>query len=190
MRAPLKPQSQLDFAEQALRTWGDTVFRVALGQTGSRADAEDICQDVFLRLLNAQTIFESDEHVKAWLIRVAINASRDLQRRQVRRAIDSLEDHRAEAEQKLAQTGSEATGREDGGELWQLVRALPAEQRTAIELFYGEDCTTDEVADLCGCSPGAVRMRLHRARETLRALLAREASSNESANPHGKEHHG
>ena len=80
MRAPLKPQSQLDFAEQALRTWGDTVFRVALGQTGSRADAEDICQDVFLRLLNAQTAFESDEHVKAWLIRVAINASRDLQR--------------------------------------------------------------------------------------------------------------
>ena len=60
MRAPLKPQSQLDFAEQALRTWGDTVFRVALGQTGSRADAEDICQDVFLRLLNAQTAFESD----------------------------------------------------------------------------------------------------------------------------------
>ena len=110
MRAPLKPQSQLDFAEQALRTWGDTVFRVALGQTGSRADAEDICQDVFLRLLNAQTAFESDEHVKAWLIRVAINASRDLQRRQTRQATDSLEDHRAEAEQKLAQTGDGPAG--------------------------------------------------------------------------------
>lgn len=186
MRAPLKPQSQLDFAERALRTWGDTVFRVALGQTGSRTDAEDICQDVFLRLLNAQTAFESDEHVKAWLIRVAINASRDLQRHQARRATDSLEDHHAEAELKLAQTGDDTTVGEDDSELWQFVRALPAEQRTAIELFYGEDYTADEVAALCGCSSGAVRMRLHRARETLRALLSPAALSSESANPPGK----
>lgn len=69
----MKRQTAESLTEQALETWGPTVFRVALGQTGSPADAEDICQEVFLRLLKSTTKFSSEEHLKAWLIRVEID---------------------------------------------------------------------------------------------------------------------
>lgn len=59
--------------ERAMRTWGSTVYRLALNQTQSPHDAEDICQDVFLRLLKDATAFKDDEHLKAWLLCVAIN---------------------------------------------------------------------------------------------------------------------
>ncbi len=63
-----------------MRTWGSTVYRLALNQTQSPHDAEDICQDVFLRLLKDATAFKDDEHLKAWLLCVAINRCRDLHR--------------------------------------------------------------------------------------------------------------
>lgn len=66
--------------ERAMRTWGSTVYRLALNQTQSPHDAEDICQDVFLRLLKDATAFKDDEHLKAWLLCVAINRCRDLHR--------------------------------------------------------------------------------------------------------------
>ena len=71
---------QDDFMERAMRTWGSTVYRLALNQTQSPHDAEDICQDVFLRLLKDATAFKDDEHLKAWLLCVAINRCRDLHR--------------------------------------------------------------------------------------------------------------
>ena len=63
------------FLKQAMADWGDAVYRLALGQTRSRADAEDVYQDVFLRLLDSDTAFESPEHLKAWLLRVTVNLS-------------------------------------------------------------------------------------------------------------------
>ena len=68
------------FLKQAMADWGDAVYRLALGQTRSRADAEDVYQDVFLRLLDSGTAFESPEHLKAWLLRVTVNRCRDLAR--------------------------------------------------------------------------------------------------------------
>ena len=68
------------FLRQAMADWGDAVYRLALGQTRSRADAEDVYQDVFLRLLDSGTAFESPEHLKAWLLRVTVNRCRDLER--------------------------------------------------------------------------------------------------------------
>ena len=60
--------------ERAMRTWGSTVYRLALNQTQSPHDAEDICQDVFLRLLKDATAFKDDEHLKAWLLCVGNDA--------------------------------------------------------------------------------------------------------------------
>lgn len=77
MHSNLKPD---DFIEHALRTWGTTVYRLALNQTQSPHDADDVCQEVFLRLLKDPTDFKDDEHLKAWLLRVTINCSRDLHR--------------------------------------------------------------------------------------------------------------
>ena len=78
--------------ERAMRTWGSTVYRLALNQTQSPHDAEDICQDVFLRLLKDATAFKDDEHLKAWLLCVAINRCRALQDSELGRALGRLPD--------------------------------------------------------------------------------------------------
>lgn len=179
MRTPLHGKQETSVAERALARWGDTVFRVALAQTGSRTEAEDIYQDVFLKLVDQPRTFLSDDHLKAWLIRVTINQSRDLLRTRARRATDSLECHREETERKLAQAASEGSGgpggpsgAEDGfSDLWDVVALLPEDQRTVVNLFYVEELTTREISRILECSTGAVRTRLYRAREALRDLL-------------------
>ncbi|MFR3092332.1 MAG: RNA polymerase sigma factor [Eggerthella lenta] len=65
-----KPLRSDAFLLEAMDAWGDVVYRVALAQTGSPSDADDVFQDVFMRLLENDTAFESDEHLKAWLLRV------------------------------------------------------------------------------------------------------------------------
>ncbi|MEG0323657.1 MAG: RNA polymerase sigma factor, partial [Raoultibacter sp.] len=68
------------FLQSAMETWGDTVYRLALNQTRSPVDADDVFQDVFLRLYNDTTKFESQTHLKAWLLRVTINRCLDVRR--------------------------------------------------------------------------------------------------------------
>ena len=93
-----------------------------------------------------------------------------------RHATDSLDDHREEAERKLAQAAPRGAGAPNGPEdrfsdLWDTVGLLPEDQRTVVNLFYVEELSTAEIARALACTPGAVRMRLHRAREALRDLL-------------------
>ncbi len=68
------------FLEDAMHRWGDTVLRLALSQLRDASDAEDVFQDVFVRLLKDRTAFNDDEHLKAWLLRVTINRCRDIGR--------------------------------------------------------------------------------------------------------------
>ena len=68
------------FLEDAMHRWGDTVLRLALSQLRDASDAEDVFQDVFVRLLKDRTAFNDDEHLKAWLLRVTVNRCRDLAR--------------------------------------------------------------------------------------------------------------
>ena len=79
------------FLSCAMDAWGDTVYRVALAQTGSPSDADDVYQDVFMRLLEHEAPFDNDEHLKAWLIRVTINRCRDLTRLAWNRRTEGLE---------------------------------------------------------------------------------------------------
>ena len=66
-----------EYILQAMKKWGTTVFVLALAQTTSRVDAEDIHQEVFIRLLKNTISFNDDEHLKAWLLRVTINCCHD-----------------------------------------------------------------------------------------------------------------
>ena len=68
------------FLEDAMERYGDAVYRLALCRLGSRADAEDVYQDVFLRLLRDTTAFRDGEHLKAWLLRVTLHCCIDLRR--------------------------------------------------------------------------------------------------------------
>lgn len=194
MRTPLHEKQETSVAERALARWGDTVYRVALAQTGSRTEAEDIYQDVFLKLVDQPRTFLSDDHLKAWLIRVTINQSRDLLRTCARRATDSLECHREEAERALAQTTSKGSGgpmdpEDSFSDLWEVVALLPEDQRTVVNLFYVEELTAREIARILECSTGAVRTRLYRAREALRDLLSHDGAGS-GASRHDRPNHG
>lgn len=65
-------------AEEVVRRYADTVYRLAYARTGSRADAEDVFQEVFLRYVQKKPVFHDEEHRKAWLIRVTVNVSKSL----------------------------------------------------------------------------------------------------------------
>lgn len=153
------------FLRNAMAAHGDMVYRLALCRTQNAADAEDVYQDVFLRLLNQPEQDWDREHLKAWLIRTALNRCADLHRFRLRRPVLSLE---ALPEQVWA---GEPSDRVELEELWEAVARLPAAMRTAVHLFYGEGCSTEEIAAILGCPPATVRTRLHRARTKLKDLL-------------------
>ena len=173
------PQRSAAFMRRAMDLWGDTIYRVALSQTRSHQDAQDIAQDVFLRLLTSQTRFESPEHVKAWLLRVTVNRCHELRRAWHSRNMSYCSDEGAleAALQKdaddaaLSPTEDTALRALERHPLWKALSKLPDEQRMATVLYYVEGCDTGEIARALGCSPVTVRTRLARARKSLRVLL-------------------
>ena len=81
-----------EFMNHALRDWEDMVYRLALSQTREPADASDVCQETFISLLKDATVFQDDEHLKAWLIRVTINRCNQLRRTASRHRTQPLPD--------------------------------------------------------------------------------------------------
>lgn len=149
------------FLSDAMEQYGDAVYRLALCRLDSRADAEDVFQDVFLRLLRDTTVFRDGEHLKAWLLRVTVNCCNDLRRSAWFKRTAPLE----------AAPDAAAPMPETHSELWQAVHALPDDLRIAVWLHYVEGYGTDEIASLVGCRPATVRTRLHRARKRLKFEL-------------------
>ena len=150
-----------EFLSDAMEQHCDAVYRLALCRLDSRADAEDVFQEVFLRLLRDTTDFRDAEHLKAWLLRVTVNCCNDLRRSAWFRRTAPLE-----AAPEIA-----APMIDGHDELWHAVRALPDDLRTAVWLHYVEGYGTDEISAMTGCRPATVRTRLHRARKRLKLEL-------------------
>ena len=161
------------FLKQAMADWGDAGYRLALGQTRSRADAEDVYQDVFLRLLDSGTAFESPEHLKAWLLRVTVNRCRDLARSGWKRRTVAL-DPEWDAPDAAAHDDEDAA-------VWDAVGQLPEQQRTAVHLHYVEGYSTEEIASALDCRPATARTWLFRARARIRELLEADAAEDAPA---------
>lgn len=140
------------------RAYAPAIYRLAYARTGSRADAEDIMQEVFVRLLRAGPDFADREHARAWLLRVAANCANDWFRAPWRRREGPLTD------------SLPAPEHEDGGVV-EAVLALPAKYRTAVHLYYYEELSVAEIAKITGKSESAVKSRLFRARAMLREAL-------------------
>ena len=137
----------------------DRVYRLALSYTKSVPDAEDVCQTVFLKLLQQPT--RPLEAEMAWLIRVTVNQCRDLLKSSWRRRTAPLEE---------AVYFSVPEDRE----LFQAVMALPPKDRVVIHLHYYEGYTAREIGSQLGISESAVQNRLMRARKRLKSLLKEE----------------
>ena len=138
----------------------DTVFRVAFNYLKSSTDADDVTQNVFLKLLKEQKPFESEDHVKHWLIRVTVNECKNWVRSRWWKA-ESFEDYAA------ALTFDEP-GHSD---LFYAVMDLPKKYRLPIYLHHYEGYSTEEVAKLLNLPRGTVCTQLKRGRELLRKTL-------------------
>lgn len=138
----------------------DTVYRVALGYTKNPDDTEDITQDVFVTLFREKKPFETEEHIRYWLIRVTVNACKKWMRSPLRKQVP-FEDYAAIL--------SEVTEQEN--QLLQTVMALPVKYRIPIYLFYYEAYSTEEIARILRIPKGTVCTNLKRGRELLKELL-------------------
>ena len=144
----------------AMRLHGGAVYRLALCRLQNTADAEDVYQDVFLRLFQQEAADWDSGRTKAWLLRATLNRCADVHRFRLRRPALSL----AEVPD-LARPGD---GRE---ELWDAVARLPEKLRTVVHLHYAEGYSTEEIAALLNIPAATVRTRLRRARLKLKDLL-------------------
>ena len=142
----------------AVDRWGPAVYRLACAVTGSRSDADDVFQEVFLRYHRAAPDFESETHEKAWLLRVTVNRCKSLLASPWRRRTLPLED-------VYAYTDPDASAVDEA------MAQLPGKYRAVVHLFYYEGYQTEEIARLLGRSPSTVRAQLTRARQRLRELL-------------------
>lgn len=145
--------------EEIVRQWGPMVYRLALATLRHKADAEDVFQEVFLRC-SRQRGFQSEEHLRAWLLRVTINQCRNLRRSAWFR-------HRAALPDNLPEVPAPASS----CSLQDALSQLPDKYRAIIHLYYYENYRTDEIAALMHMPPATVRTRLARARKQLSDLL-------------------
>ncbi len=139
------------------------VFRAAFSYVKNYEDAEDISQEAFARLLVCSEDFMSDEHVKAWLIRVAINLAKNL-----------LKSSRYKLREELSENIAVQAPQSDDSIMYDCIRRLPPEYSSVIYLFYYEGYSIKEITGICRISSSAVRTRLSRGRNRLKEMLMKE----------------
>jgi RNA polymerase sigma-70 factor (ECF subfamily) len=149
--------------DEVVERYADMVFRIAFTHTKNRADAEDLFQEVFLKLCRSAPRFSSEEHRKAWLIRTTVHQSYNLLGSAWRRLV-VLGEFERQAEQE-----------EVGGEVLEALRALPLKARAVVELFYYEGMSIAEIAAALGLPGNTVKSRLLRARRALKKALSEGA---------------
>lgn len=152
------PESEL---EDVFERYGNTVYRLAFTYARSKADADDIFQEVFLRYYRRAPAFESEEHRKAWLLRVTINRAKSCLSRRVLHGPPQAE-------------GAVPFSVPASMELHEALSKLAPKYRTVIHLFYYEGYTAEEIGALLRQKPATVRTQLTRARRRLASLLQDE----------------
>jgi len=149
-----------DYIEKIIDKYSDMIIRIAYIQMKNMSDAEDAAQDVFLKLIEKPRYFESSDHEKAWLIRVAINLCKDrkkmawLRKNKTIPLQDSLCNITQEKSEKL-----------------EAIMELPMKYRSIILLYYYEDYSIKEISNIMGIKEATIGSQLHRARELLKTKL-------------------
>lgn len=147
--------------EQIVRTYADMVYRIAYRYVKNSIDADDVFSEVFLAYFKKERAFESEEHRKAWLIRVTINCAKDLleQRSQLQQLHEeALSD----------QTEPDADTYID---LREAVEQLRPAYREVIKLYYLDELSVREIAQILNKNENTVKTQLFRARDALRVIL-------------------
>jgi RNA polymerase sigma-70 factor (ECF subfamily) len=148
----------------------DFIHATAWKWTRNRVDAEDIAQDVCVRLASAIRSFRGEGRFRTWLYSLVLNAVRDVARKAVR--------DRRRVEEWGADPALQAptADEDDMQEIWTAVQTLSPKQRDCVMLVYSEGMDHAEAAEVLGCSEPTVSWHLHEARKRLRIILGREVA--------------
>ncbi|HWJ82024.1 MAG TPA: RNA polymerase sigma factor SigE [Nocardioides sp.] len=161
--------------ERIVEEHSDRVYRLALRLTGNRHDAEDLTQEVFVRVFRSLDTYTPGTF-EGWLHRITTNLFLDQARRKQRIRFDALSDERAA---RLASTAASPdtayTDRTFDDDVEQALSALPPDFRAAVVLCDIEGLTYEEIAEILGAKLGTVRSRIHRGRAMLRTALSHRA---------------
>lgn len=150
--------------EDAFQKYGDRVFSAAFSICRNQEDADDVVQDTFLRYHIKNLQYMDENHLKAWLLRVAINRAKDITAAFWRRNRVSWEAYMEELE---------FTQPEDRS-LFRAVMALPEKYRLVLHLYYYEECSIREIASLLHTGEGTIKSRLSRGRTLLKTMLTED----------------
>ena len=150
-----------DGAEAVLDKYGNNLYRICLITLKNQADAEDALQDTLVRYLQKAPRFESEEHQKAWLIRVAVNICRDMlrKRRYHQEELENIPVPQADEQQQSALDA---------------LLTLQEQFRIPMILHYVEGYSVAELAKLLSLTQSAVKMRLSKGRTLLREAVGKE----------------
>ncbi len=146
---------------QLVEKYKDNIFAIAFNICKNPEDAEDITQDTFVEYFSSRKDFKDEEHIRAWLIRVTINKSKNILKAFWRKRRFSLDDY---IETLTFETPESAC-------LFENVMHLPDNYRIVIHLFYYEDYSVKEIADILKISESNVKARLSRGRAMLKTTL-------------------
>lgn len=155
-----------DAVENALNLFGDAVLRLAYSYLKTREDAEDVVQDTLIRLMQSEEIFENEEHMKAWMLRVAANLCKDILKSSRRQKEVAMVEGYEEGVEDEYNTGE--------NDVMKAVMSLPEKYRSVIHLYYFEEYSTKEIAVITGKKEATVRSLLKRGREKLESILSKK----------------
>ena len=139
----------------------DRLFAAAFQVCGNAADAEDAAQEALLRYHTSEKQFESEQHIRAWLLRVAINCAKNVSRSFWRHNVVPLADYMETLEFDSGESR----------EIFREVMNLPEKYRLVIHLYYYEDYSVAEIGRILGLTESNVKVRLSRGRQLLKEAL-------------------
>lgn len=151
-----------EYTNSVIEKYFDTVYKLALARTRDATLAEDVTSDVFLKFIQTDKVFESEEHIKAWLIRVTVNCSHSLFSSSWFKKTVPLEDT------------IPADMPEEESDVYLAVMRLPEKYRTVIHLFYYEELSVAEISGTLGINESTVKSQLSRGRNLLKESLKGE----------------
>lgn len=151
-----------DYISDLLDKYGDMVLRIAYTYLKNRADAEDIVQDVFLRIIDKKPSFNDENHEKSWLIRATINMCKNKVNMFWNKNKCSIDDVQEFAVSDKYNTDTS---------VFQAVMTLGEKYRVVVYMYYYEGYSTPEIAKVIGKSETTIRSLLHRARNKLKDML-------------------
>ncbi|WP_121254940.1 RNA polymerase sigma factor SigE [Nocardioides ferulae] len=171
----LAPDDGVPTWEQIVERHSDRVYRLAYRLTGDRHDAEDLTQEVFVRVFRSLDTYTPGTF-EGWLHRITTNLFLDQARRRQRIRFDALSDERASRLTSNAPTPDTAfADRTFDDDIEAALATLPPDFRAAVVLCDVEGLTYEEIAEILGAKLGTVRSRIHRGRAMLRKALAHRA---------------